>query len=62
MKKNEVDSKINKIDENSLKWFESYLVKRSRSCSVNGYISGTIQITCGVPQVNLTSVALFEIH
>ena len=50
------------IDENSLKWFESYLDKRSQRCNVNGYISGTNQTTCGVPQGSILGPLLFLIY
>ena len=50
------------MDENSLKWFEWYLDKRSQRCNVNGYISGTNQITCGVHQGSILGPLLFLIY
>ena len=39
-----------------------YLDKRSQRCNVNGYISGTNQITCGVPQGSILGPLLFLIY
>ena len=42
------------VDENGIKFFESYLSNRSQRCCVNGELSETAKITCGVPQgINL---------
>ena len=38
------------IRSNVLKWFHSYLFGRTQYVSVNGHISDSLPITCGVPQ------------
>ena len=38
------------VDQEALRWFQSYLSDRSQKCSVNGYLSTALPITCGVPQ------------
>ena len=50
------------FDENFLKWFEPYFDKRSQRCNVNGYISGTNQITCVFPQGSILGPLLFLIY
>ena len=37
------------VDQNGIKFFESYLSNRSQRCCVNGELSETVKITCGVP-------------
>jgi hypothetical protein len=36
------------VDENGIKFFESYLSNRSQRCCVNGELSETAKITCAV--------------
>ncbi len=38
------------IDENSLTWFHSYLTDRTQKCWVNGQLSDSVPVACGVPQ------------
>ncbi len=38
------------VDQNGIKFFESYLSNRSQRCCVNGELSDAVKITCGVPQ------------
>jgi hypothetical protein len=42
--------RIHGVVENGIKLFESYLSNRSQRCCVNGELSETAIITCGVPQ------------
>jgi hypothetical protein len=38
------------VERNSLTWFKSYLADRTKKCLVNGQLSNSVPITCGVPQ------------
>ena len=38
------------VDQNGIKFFESYLKNRSQRCCVDGKLSGAVKLTCGVPQ------------
>jgi hypothetical protein len=48
--------------ENGIKFFESYLSNRSQRCCVNGELSETAIITCGVPQSSNLGPLLFLIY
>ena len=37
------------VDSTSLKLFESYLTNRSQKCKVNGELSNSSPLTCGIP-------------
>ena len=50
------------VDENGIKFFESYLSNRSQRCCVNGELSETAKITCGVPQGTNLGRLLFLIY
>jgi retron-type reverse transcriptase len=50
------------VDENGIKLFESYLSNRSQRCCVNGELSETAKITCGMPQGSNLRPLLFFIH
>jgi retron-type reverse transcriptase len=49
------------VDENGIKFFESYLSNRSERCCVNGELSQTAKITCGMPQGSNLRPLLFFI-
>ncbi|CAB3987323.1 Hypothetical predicted protein [Paramuricea clavata] len=50
------------VDENGIKFFESYLSNRSQICCVNGELSETVKTTCGVPQGTNLGPLLFLIY
>ena len=45
-----------------LKWFQSYLTKRSQVCVVNGHTSSTKEIVCGVPKGSIQGPLLFLLY
>ena len=47
---------------NVLKWFNSYLTERHLYVVVNGHVSDSLRITCGVPQGSVLGPLLFLIY
>ena len=43
----------------SFKWFQSYLENHTQKCSVNGLLSNSCSLTCGVPQGTILGPLLF---
>ena len=50
------------IKGKEFRWFHSYLVDRSQFCRVNGQISSTEPINCGVPQGSCLGPLLFLVY
>ncbi|CAB4006271.1 Hypothetical predicted protein, partial [Paramuricea clavata] len=45
-----------------LKWFQSYLTKRSQVCVVDGHTSLAKEIVCGVPQGSILGLLMFLLY
>ena len=43
----------------SIKWFESYLFRRSQRCSLAGQLSNAAPVSCGIPQSSNLRPLLF---
>ena len=50
------------VDPNALRFFASYLCNRSQTCSVNGALSSTSKLNCGVPQISILEPLFFLIY
>ena len=50
------------VDQNRIKFFESYLRNRSQSCCINGELSEAVKFTCRIPQGSNLGPLLFLIY
>jgi hypothetical protein len=50
------------VERNSLTWIKSYLTDRTQKCLVNGQLSNSVPITCGVPQGSNLGPLLFLVY
>jgi hypothetical protein len=50
------------VQNSELKWFQSYLTKRSQVCVFDGYTSLTKEIVCGVPQGSILGPLMFLLY
>ena len=50
------------VDQAAIKWFSSYLRRRTQRCSVNGKLSTARTLSCGVPQGSILGPLLFLIY
>ena len=48
------------VDYRALKWFDSYLSDRQQKCIVNGELSGSRAVTCGVSHREVSLVPFFS--
>ena len=54
--------KIYGIDQRSLTWFHSYLTNRTQKCRINGQLSNSVPVACGVPQGSNLGPLLFLVY
>ena len=50
------------VDTISIKWFESYLIRRSQRCSLAGQLSNAAAVSCGIPQGSNLGPLLFLVY
>ena len=50
------------IDGIAHQWFQSYLEDRTQMCSINGQLSSSCSVSCGVPQGTVLGPLLFLLY
>ena len=50
------------VRSNSADWFKSYLSDRTQKCFVNGSLSDSQPLTCGIPQGTILRLLLFILY
>jgi len=50
------------VGRNSSNWFKSYLDNRTQKCFVNGSLSNSQPLTCGIPQGSILGSLLFILY
>ena len=50
------------VDTISIKWFESYLFRRSQRCSLAGQLSNAAPVSCGIPHCSNLGPLLFLVY
>ena len=50
------------VGSNSSNWFKSYLDNRTQKCFVNGSLSDSQPLTCGIPQGTILGPLLFILY
>ena len=50
------------VGRNSANWYKSYLNNRTEKCFINGSVSDSQPLTCGIPQGTILGLLLFKLY
>ena len=50
------------VTGNTLNWFQSYLTGKAQYVTVTGHVSGSLPVSCGVPQWSVLGPLLFLMY